>query len=154
MTPRTRNTIPTRRRLDNLRRLIASFSLSQMEAADICDLLQFSPSGARKYIRDLREARVIEVARYIDGTTKYLGRPLYKLTADQVLITAFMAQLNSELPAAPRSYAPKPIKELGAGCRLHIMADDTHYAVRVSRAPAVRDALVAAFFGPAAKGQP
>lgn len=151
MTPRTRNTQLTRRRLDAMRGLVGEFGVRQMDAADICDFLQFSPSGARKYIRDLREARVIEIARYIDGTEKYLGRPLYKLTADQVILAAFMAQLNSELPAAPRSHAPKQPKELGAGCRLHIMVDDKHYPVRVSRAPAVRDSLVTALFGPAVK---
>ena len=154
MTPRTRDTTATQRRFDNLRRLIAALSLSQMEAADICDFLQFSPSGARKYIRELHESRIIEVARYIDGTEKYLGRPLYKLTADQALLAAFVAQLNPLCPAAPRKPSAKLDLPVAAGRSFHIMADDTHYTVRASRAPAVRDSLVAALFGAAGKATP
>lgn len=151
MKPRTRNTIHTQRRIDNMRRLIAALSFNHMEADDIGDFLQFSPSGVRKYIRDMREARIIDIARYIDGTAKYLGRPLYKLTADRAVLDAFMAQLNSEFPAAPRGSTPKPIKEVEEGHRLHIMDHDTNYPVRISRVLAVRDDLVAALFGPAVK---
>jgi hypothetical protein len=37
----------------------------------------------------------------------------------------------------------------GSGRHFHILADDTHYAIRVNRSPVTRDPLVAALFGPA-----
>ena len=49
-----------------------------MLADKIAWFLKFSPSGARKYIRDLREAGVIELARYIEGTATYLGKAVYQ----------------------------------------------------------------------------
>ena len=35
----------------------------------------------------------------------------------------------------------------GNGRHFHILADDTHYAIRVNRGPVTRDPLVAALFG-------
>jgi hypothetical protein len=37
----------------------------------------------------------------------------------------------------------------GTGRHFHILADDTHYAIRVNRSPVARDPLVAALFGAA-----
>jgi DNA-binding transcriptional ArsR family regulator len=151
MTPRIRHTVATQRRLDNLRLLVEALGQREMLADEICDLLKFSPSGARKYIRDLREDGVIELARYVDGTATYIGLAVYTLTPDQERVRAFLAGLDQpRAPAPPNAKHRDRFAAAGAGRHFHIIADDTHYAVRVSRVQVFRDPLVAALFGPAA----
>lgn len=151
MMPRIRHTVATQRRLDNMRLLVEALGQREMLADEICDLLKFSPSGARKYIRDLREAGVAELARYVDGTATYIGMAVYTITPDAERVRTFLAGL-----AQPRAPAPLSRGRLnrfaaaGAGRHFHIIDDDTHYAVRVSRVQVFRDPLVVALFGPAA----
>ena len=54
---RVRSTSATLRRIENMQKLIGELSLHEMLADEIAWFLKFSPSGARKYIRDLREDR-------------------------------------------------------------------------------------------------
>ena len=86
---RVRSTSATLRRIENMQKLIGELSLHEMLADEIAWFLKFSPSGARKYIRDLREAGVIELARYIEGTATYLGKAVYQLTPDPERVRAF-----------------------------------------------------------------
>lgn len=79
---RVRSTSATLRRIENMQKLIGELQLHEMLADEIAWFLKFSPSGARKYIRDLREAGVIELARYVEGTATYLGKAVYQLTPD------------------------------------------------------------------------
>ena len=58
---RIRSTSATQRRIENMQKLINELSTHEMLADEIAWFLKFSPSGARKYIRDLREAGVIEL---------------------------------------------------------------------------------------------
>ena len=53
---RVRSTSATLRRIENMQKLIGELQLHEMLADEIAWFLKFSPSGARKYIRDLREA--------------------------------------------------------------------------------------------------
>jgi DNA-binding transcriptional ArsR family regulator len=148
MTPRIRHTVATQRRLDNMRMLVEALGQREMLADEICDLLKFSPSGARKYIRDLREDGVIELARYVDGTATYLGLAVYTLTPDPERVRAFLAGLGQPQQLAPPSRGRlNRFAAAGPGRHFHIIADDTHYAVRVSRVQVFRDPLVAALFG-------
>ena len=90
---RVRSTSATLRRIENMQKLIGELSLHEMLADEIAWFLKFSPSGARKYIRDLREAGVIELARYIEGTATYLGQAVYQLTPDPERVKAFLAAI-------------------------------------------------------------
>jgi len=148
---RVRSTSATLRRIENMQKLIGELSMHEMLADEIAWFLKFSPSGARKYIRDLREAGVIELARYIEGTATYLGKAVYQLTPDPDRVKAFLAAIvqPKREGAPPRKERPG-IREqsmAGAGRHFHILADDTHYAIRVNRGPVMRDPLVAALFG-------
>ncbi len=154
---RVRSTSATLRRIENMQKLIAELSMHEMLADEIAWFLKFSPSGARKYIRDLREAGVIELARYIEGTATYLGKAVYQLTPDPERIATFLAAI-----AQPKREGAPPRKErpgvreqamAGSGRHFHILADDTHYAIRVNRGPVMRDPLVAALFGSAPSQQ-
>ena len=148
---RVRSTSATLRRIENMQKLIAELQNHEMLADEIAWFLKFSPSGARKYIRDLRDAGVIELARYIEGTATYLGKAVYQLTPDAERVKAFLAAI-----AQPKREGAPPRKErpslreqsmAGSGRHFHILADDTHYAIRVNRGPVTRDPLVAALFG-------
>jgi hypothetical protein len=129
---RVRSTSATLRRIENMQKLIAELTQHEMLADEIAWFLKFSPSGARKYIRDLREAGVIELSRYVEGTATYLGKAVYQLTPDPERIAAFLAAI-----AQPKREGAPPRKErpglreqamAGSGRHFHILADDTHYA--------------------------
>ncbi len=148
MTARTRTTSATQRRTDNMRLLIVELGTREMLADDFCFFLKFSPSGARKYIRDLREAGVIELARYIEGTATYLGKAVYQITPVQLHIDAFLAEIaQPHRDAAPRRASTGSPHTAGPGRHFHIMGDDVRYAIRVSRVKIARDPIVAALFG-------
>jgi hypothetical protein len=150
---RVRSTSATLRRIENMQKLIAELQQHEMLADEIAWFLKFSPSGARKYIRDLREAGVIELARYIEGTATYLGKAVYQLTPDAERVKQFLGAISQPKRegAPPRKERPSLRDQAmaGAGRHFHILADDTHYAIRVNRAPVTRDPLVAALFGAA-----
>jgi hypothetical protein len=154
---RVRSTSATLRRIENMQKLIGELSLHEMLADEIAWFLKFSPSGARKYIRDLRDAGVIELARYIEGTATYLGKAVYQLTPDPERVRAFLAAIvqPKREGVAPRKDRPglREQSMAGNGRHFHILADDTHYAIRVNRGPVMRDPLVAALFGSAPSQQ-
>ena len=135
-----------------MQKLIGELQTHEMLADEIAWFLKFSPSGARKYIRDLREAGVIELARYIEGTATYLGKAVYRISPDPERVKAFLAAIcqPKREGAAPRKERPglREQSMAGSGRHFHILADDTHYAIRVNRSPVTRDPLVAALFGP------
>ena len=124
-----------------------------MLADEIGWFLKFSPSGTRKYIRDLHDAGVIELARYVDGTTTSLGKAVYRICPDQERVKAFLAEICQlkRKGGIPRKKRPGQVEQSvsGNGRYFHIMGDDTHFAIRINRGPAARDPLVAALFGPA-----
>jgi hypothetical protein len=69
-------------------------------------------------------------------------------------VRAFVPRVAPAAPArpvAPRQ-TPECIAAREPGRRFHILADDAHYPVRISREPAARDPLVAALFGAPAGG--
>lgn len=155
MIERIRNTLATRRRIANIRLIIDTLPAREMDIDDICALLQFSPSGARKYISELLAGSVIEIARYLDATATYSGRPAYRLAPDQVTINEYLARLEKNMAAPQREPVAKSMFPQVPGRNFHIMDDDTHFAVRIHRAPVMRDPLVAALFGaPAAEVRP
>lgn len=144
----------TAQKLKSMTELVKELSKHEMGGDDIQALLKFSASGTRKYVRELRNAGVIELARYVDGTATYLGKPVYQLTADPELVSGFLAAIIE--PKTPVDTAKRYEAQLDKTIaqdpsrRFHIMSDDTPYAIRVSRAPVARDPLVAALFGAAA----
>jgi predicted transcriptional regulator len=138
----------TAERIERIRRLITELQDRDMRREDIADLLKMSPSGARKYIADLRESGVMEIARYADGTANFLGYAEYRLALGADETRDYLANLAT----APTSGRKAKVPEFTLAARdpsrhFHILADDTHYAIRVNREPAARDWCVAALFG-------
>lgn len=144
----------TARHIQNMRKLVSELPAHEMRADEIATALKYTASGASKYIWSLREAGVIELDRHINGMTTNPGMPVYRLTLDQEYVRIFLAaldvpKLSGEVVQNKNRLAlpEKMTKEHGR--QFHIMADDTYYAMRVSRKATRRDPLVAALFGSA-----
>jgi len=141
---------PTAARLANLRKLVTALQVNQLSRTEISNLLQVGESCARAYIKELGDK--VAVVRHIGrtDTPRSVGEPVYCLAIAADQVQAFLVSLA----AAPRRHGGRApdivIAARQPGRRFHILADDTHYAIRVSRAPAMRDPLVAALFGAAA----
>jgi len=137
----------TAARLAKLRTLITTLQVRQLRRDEICNLLQVGPSGVRKYLADLRGL----VATVFDA-----GVAVCRLVGAAEKVQAFLAGLGAMAPGRPVTAAPSPERIAARDPRrhFHILADDEHYAIRVSRALPARDPMVAAFFGagPAAVG--
>ena len=144
---RARNITPrqTTARAERLRTLIAALLVGDLARDEIGNVLQVGPSGVRKYLIEL--SSMLKIVDRIDGTVTTLGMPVYGLAITPEAAREYLASLAANPPARPRT-AAKPAQNLAIpGRRFHILYDDTHYPIRVSRAPAMRDPLVAAFFG-------
>lgn len=139
----------TAARLARLRTLVGALIQGEMMREDIADLVQLSRSGVRSYIKGLREAGVIEIARYIDGTATFLGCPVYRLAISVEDASAYIANLGAASDARPvvPPRSPEGIAARDPHRHFHIMADDTHYAIRVLRKIPEHDPVHTAFFG-------
>ena len=151
---RIRCTTMTEQRTANLKSLVAELAAREMQADDICEHLKMSPSGARKYIADLRAAGVAVLTRYAEATATYAGKACYCLVSDPLLVSEFLGQIEQHkfqprIPSPPARALP-----VAPGRSFHIMADDTHFAVRINRHVVMRDPMVAALFGPAGEVRP
>jgi hypothetical protein len=77
---------------------------------------------------------------------------VYRISPDPDRVKAFLGAIcqPKREGAAPRKERPglREQSMAGTGRHFHILADDTHYAIRVNRSPVTRDPLVAALFGP------
>jgi len=137
----------TAMRTERLLALIAAFQTRHLMREDIGEILKVGPSGVRKYIKDLGAA--IEIERYVDGTAKFIGFPVFRLAMTAEEAQAYVAGLSAAPTALPvrASASALSMAAKDPSRHFHILADDTHYAVRLSRTPAMRDPLVAAFFG-------
>lgn len=143
--PRTRlhATCATERRIDATTRLVRRLMEAPMDQHEIATFLGFSPSGARKYSRELILAGVAAMS--------YVGRArsrLYSIT-DPALAEAWLVRLAMTERARPRgSHAPGArLRAIADG--VHLMADDAPFSVkRAYTGPAWREPLVAALFGP------
>lgn len=139
----------TTQRIEATRRLVEELRLRKMTRADMAMFLNFSPSGVRKYLADLRASSLVEV----DGEHEVgTGNEQYCLVSDEQLIDSFLAGL-----AELRKTAPTRIKKSNVDLALrdktrhiHIIHDDAYYAVRVRRVEVAPDprALPKDFFKP------
>jgi len=140
--------VHTAARRENIRKLVVALQLGEMMRGDIAELLGMSPSGVRKYVKDL--GAKIKIVRYVDPAPRTRGEPVFRLTIDDDQVEAYISSLASD----PEPACTQPRSRLALALRdprrhFHILADDTHYAIRVSRALPARDPLVAHLFGPA-----
>lgn len=128
----------TAARAENIRKLITALMAGQMARDEIGAMLQVGPSGVRKYLADLK-GKVDKL--YVEG------EQVCRLAMRPDEAQAYLDSLVSHVPARPINVASSEIRMPIPGRRFHILADDTHYAIRVSRVPVARDWSVTALFG-------
>lgn len=141
--------IHTTRRIERICNLVTTLLERDLARDEVATLLAVTPSGARKYVGDLRAAGVIESARYVGGTKTALGEPVYTLTMTAEKAREYLESLTTSAPAraAKQSKSAMSIASRDPSRRFHIMHDDAPFSIRVSRTPVARDWLVTAFFG-------
>lgn len=146
MTQRIRNTVATRRHAQNIKDLVVALASCEMGFDEICDLLTLSPSGARKYMRELSDDGVIEIARHVNQTkSNPPGRPIYGLALDAEATTAYVAKLICEPVGAIVERTPRVIPDIAC---LHTCGNDGMGPRRVhSRFIGKHDQLHEVFFG-------
>ena len=144
---RVRVTVSTVRRIENYTLLLATLKTSDgMTIADVSDLLHKSPSGARKYMKPLRETGAIHITGYEGRRENFEGFPIYSLVSDEA------AQAFMELIGLPESKFPararKEAVNVSPGRRVHILEDDIRYNVDLVEGVCRRDpfALPVEFF--------
>jgi hypothetical protein len=128
----------TAARIEKIRSLVTALTAGQLSRAEIADLLKMGQSGVRKYLVDLRGM----VEQGYDG-----GQLMVRLVVSAEAAGEFLAGLSVQKSGRAARPSDFSIAVRQPGRHFHILADDAHYAIRVSRAPAMRDPLVAAFFG-------
>jgi DNA-binding IclR family transcriptional regulator len=129
-------------RIENLRLLSVRMEGGAMSLREIAEILRFSPSGARKFLRFLREQGFVSVAseRGRDGLP--VGTALYRMTLSSAAITDMFGAPPGQLAG---------LADSAQGMTSSMMLDGCHERPRQRRAPEIkRDPLVAALFGPAA----
>lgn len=150
------NTSVAARRIQNLLSLIEHFQTHEMILDEVAEFLGFTRSGAQKYVQTLRDAGVIELARHIDGNGTSQGKAVYRLARDQEKINEFRTGIvqpkkgsscQNRRKQGQNEHGMHGMPIATEGRQFHILADDTHYAIRLHRAPVQRDPLVEAFFG-------
>jgi len=105
-TERRRNTAATINRTENLLKIIRRLELGELRRDDMQDLLNYSPSGTRKYIADLVSSEVMQIGRYEPtpgwhAKSQSYGMPIYCINADREVVRRFVAAI--EMEPLPRS---------------------------------------------------
>lgn len=145
-----RNTVATRARVQLMVDLIEELrDKPTMLRDEIHFFLGFSPSACRKYIIDLRRAKVIIDAGNEPGKTPFhKGQLIFAINPDVDLVDAFLAKLTEAGPAMPARQVAKALPGGDNPNRhIHIMADDVSHPFRLSRRIPAPDPLLAHLFG-------
>lgn len=164
-----RSTASTRERALNMQKAIVLFQVSEQPIStdEISELLNFSPSGSRKYLQDLFNWGIIKIATI--GSTAGT-RTAYEIVDDDKHVAQFVQRLKENACASSSPKSPVDIvlsdeevegrivahkkkrhQELFGDRQIHVMSDDVYYSVRLQKndGEGKRDPLVAALFGPA-----
>lgn len=153
---RVRQTTATLRRTENIKTLVETLKGRRMTASEISELLGFSPSGIRKYLRDLKELEIIEVQGHEPNTNgkAWVGSALYGLIVGCEERVENLLKLLSEQTREVQEKKEKTelnaknaLIQIDQGHHIHKMGDDSPFNLRSSRIPVHRDPLVAALFG-------
>jgi hypothetical protein len=129
----------TVQRIAKLHRLITALLSGPQDRDALGDLLKVGPSGVRKYLADLRGKVELII---IDG------RPHYRLAISAEATRDFLERLAAQMPvrAVKEPKSPMQVRMAGVGRHFHILADDTHYAIRVNNRIPAHFPLMAHFF--------
>jgi hypothetical protein len=135
------------RRIEKLHVLVAQLIMRDIEPNTVVTVLMCSPSAARNYVEQLRDAGLIKLVP-VRSAAGRVGRTAYRLHHDRERVSAFLTTLSEpghggKISTRNGGHAIEPRSHR----RFHIMRDDVGISLRISNAPAQRDPLVAALFG-------
>lgn len=138
-------------RVAKTKELIDELRERNMTRNDMGEFMQFSPSGVRKYLADLRAAHIVEV---IDEHDPVTGQELYALIDNADQVQAFIDSLEAIARPCAGGGAPTQLQMAlrDKSRTFHLMQDDAFYSVRIRRGAIAPDphALPADFLRPAA----
>jgi hypothetical protein len=154
-----RCTSATRKRADNMKSLIENLrAVGRMGRDDFGLFLGMSPSGGRKYLRELAEDEMIHIVGFEEIMKNgQPGAPTFALNKDVALVDAYLLKLET----APQnlterrarvdhtSTGPRMQKvQAEDGRQVHMLRDDVEHKPRSARfkIPA-HEPVLAAFFG-------
>lgn len=157
---RSRHTAATKARNENLITVIEALNTQNMDVFEIEVLLGFSPSGTRKYLRDLSDLHMIEIVgpalngkgqRYkITEDAERVKKTLLTLREMNDGISATASELSTELPASKI-----PFKQRHAGRQIFTSQDDVPFnpSMKKNAGEGHRDPLHAFLFGSPKAGE-
>ncbi len=139
---------------NNSIKLIGELRHKKMIINDIAQFLHLSVTGALPYPQALINGGIAAVVG------KQGRKYLYQFVGDETQITAFLDEMDAHHKAGisrMQQNRTKRRQNVAAGTPppppastgIHIMEDDVYHAVKLHKAPAARDSLVAALFGAA-----
>lgn len=130
----------TASRIEAMRRLTELLAIREMSKHEISDQMGISYSGCRNYIAALLGGGIIEISRREETKFGPFGQPVYRLIASQDQIEQF---LKDDV----RPVGERPPRKLNSpGRSFHILADDSHFVVKVLHKLPVHEELHAAFW--------
>lgn len=144
-----RNTAVTRERVRKTIILIEEFRVRPMSQTEVCELLKFSSSGARKYLRDLRDSGLI--VPVIEGE-KIVLHTKWRITDEADLVESILTELRAGSIVVVRA-VPQSVRDFGTPTLIRTVGTTQHslkgvLAINPVRAHhAFRDPMVSALFG-------
>jgi DNA-binding transcriptional ArsR family regulator len=105
---RVRSTSSTKRRDQKVAAIIAALREGPMRRADIREALDLSGSGVNKYLAQLSEAGVVEIARRINPSSTSQGTAVFRLVRDTDRVDDYLRSVEAgsalrEKPKQPRA---------------------------------------------------
>lgn len=124
-------------RIAAMRRLTDILKNGEMLGDEIRIAMNISGSCCRKYIADLIDGAIVQMSRRAPPARfGYLGQPIYRLIATADQIEQFLKDAVTVVPKVE----PDQVKAT-PGRRVHIMADDGPFTVKLNWAPVAPDPL-------------
>lgn len=147
---RTRSTRSTARRLVNVRILLEHLLvIDELSFDEISLLLKLSPSGSRKYIKDLRQSGLLIVARIDCVGSQTHGTTYFRLCNNKEKVRKALDLILETTSHTPIAKSVRtPLRGSTDGRNFHIMLDDTEYQIKTPAIkPPKHDDLMSLFYG-------
>lgn len=145
---RVRVTSATVRRSEMLIKVLEELRTRNMTMFQLADFLGYSPSGTRKYVRDLKNSEMIQTVSRDPKDCE-----IFALIDDLPAVQAFIDKLNAVKSVSkygPKIAGPKPIMaQRHAGRQIYTSFDDAPFKLSTTRnaGEGKRDLMVALLFG-------
>jgi hypothetical protein len=148
---RVRQTSAVERRAENMRKVVDLLRAGEITRVEVQTALAMSPSGARSYIRELRDSEVMILDRceprtYVHYRDHSPGEAIFRINTDPQIVASFLDRITE--PKRIRQAALSKTIDAEPGRHIHVMADDVNYSIKpAKRKIPAHTELMAAFYG-------